>query len=54
MKKWLRGLIADESGATCNRVRIHRRRTALAIATAVQGVGTKLSSKFATISTSLK
>ena len=54
MKKSLREFIADESGATAIEYGLIAAGIALAIITAVQGVGTKLSSKFATISTSLK
>jgi pilus assembly protein Flp/PilA len=49
MKKCLREFIADESGATAIEYGLIAAGIALATITAVQGVGTKLSSKFATI-----
>jgi len=52
--KTLREFIADESGATAIEYGLIAAGIALAIITAVQGVGTKLSGRFATISTSLK
>jgi pilus assembly protein Flp/PilA len=54
MKKYLRDFIADESGATAIEYGLIAAGIALAIISAVQGVGTKLKTNFATISTSLK
>jgi pilus assembly protein Flp/PilA len=44
----------DESGATAIEYGLIAAGIAIAIITAVQGVGTKLSSNFSSISTSLK
>ena len=46
--------LKDESGATAIEYGLIAAGIAIAIITAVQGVGTKLSGNFATISTSLK
>jgi pilus assembly protein Flp/PilA len=54
MTKMLQEFIADESGATAIEYGLIAAGIALAIITAVQGVGTKLSSNFGKISTSLK
>jgi pilus assembly protein Flp/PilA len=52
--KTIRKFLADESGATAIEYGLIAAGIALAIIAAVQGVGTKLSTKFGTISTSLK
>jgi pilus assembly protein Flp/PilA len=54
MKKALRDFVADESGATAIEYGLIAAGIALAIITAVNSVGTKLGSRFTTISTSLK
>ena len=54
MARMLRDFLADETGATAIEYALIAAGIALAIITAVQGVGTKLSGRFATISTSLK
>ena len=54
MKKMLREFIADETGATAIEYGLIAAGIALAIISAVQGVGTKLSTNFGKISTSLK
>jgi pilus assembly protein Flp/PilA len=54
MKKMVREFIADESAATAIEYGLIAAGIALAIISAVQGVGTKLSSNFGKISTSLK
>jgi pilus assembly protein Flp/PilA len=54
MARMLRDFLADESGATAIEYALIAAGIALAIITAVQGVGTKLSGRFATISTSPK
>jgi pilus assembly protein Flp/PilA len=54
MKKMVREFIADESGATAIEYGLIAAGIALAIISAVQGVGNKLSSNFGKISTSLK
>jgi len=54
MKKMVREFIADESGATAIEYGLIAAGIALAIISAVQGVGTKLSANFGKISTSLK
>jgi pilus assembly protein Flp/PilA len=54
MKKMVREFIADESGATAIEYGLIAAGIALAIISAVQGVGAKLSSNFGKISTSLK
>jgi pilus assembly protein Flp/PilA len=54
MKKILKEFIADESGATAIEYGLIAAGIALAVITAVQGVGTKLAANFGKISTSLK
>ena len=54
MKKIVQEFIADESAATAIEYGLIAAGIALAIISAVQGVGTKLSSNFGKISTSLK
>ena len=54
MKNILKKFIADESGATAIEYGLLAAGIAIAIISAVKGVGTKLSSNFVTISTSLK
>ena len=52
--KHVRAFLKDESGATAIEYGLIAAGIAIAIITAVNGVGTKLSSTFKTISTSLK
>ena len=52
--KTLRKFLADETGATAIEYGLIAAGIALAIVTAVKGVGTQLSTKFTTVSTSLK
>jgi pilus assembly protein Flp/PilA len=54
MKSLILTFFLDESGATAIEYGLIAAGIAIAIITAVQGVGTKLSGNFATISTSLK
>jgi pilus assembly protein Flp/PilA len=54
MKTLVSRFVKDESGATAIEYGLIAAGIAIAIITAVQGVGTKLSSNFGTISTSLK
>jgi pilus assembly protein Flp/PilA len=54
MKKLFINFIADESGTTAIEYGLIAAGIALAIISAVQGVGTKLKTNFTTISTSLK
>ena len=54
MKKYLKDFVADESGATAIEYGLIAAGIALAIIAAVQGVGTKLSTNFGKVSTSLK
>ena len=54
MKKIVLRFWADESGATAIEYGLIAAGIAVAIITAVQGVGTKLSTTFGSISTSLK
>jgi pilus assembly protein Flp/PilA len=54
MKNLVSRFVKDESGATAIEYGLIAAGIAIAIITAVQGVGTKLSSNFASISTSLK
>jgi len=54
MKKILMEFVADESGATAIEYGLIAAGIALAIITAVNGVGTALKTKFGVISTSLK
>ena len=50
----IRKFLADETGATAIEYGLIAAGIAIAIITAVKGVGTKLSTNFNTISTSLK
>jgi pilus assembly protein Flp/PilA len=50
----IRRFLADETGATAIEYGLIAAGIAIAIITAVKGVGTKLSSNFVSISTSLK
>jgi pilus assembly protein Flp/PilA len=52
--KTVRNFLRDESGATAIEYGLIAAGIALAIITAVNGVGTKLSTKFTAISTALK
>ena len=52
--KTVQEFLADESGATAIEYGLIAAGIALAIIAAVQGVGTKLSSNFGKVSTSLK
>ena len=52
--KTLSRFLKDESGATAIEYGLIAAGIAIAIITAVNGVGSKLSTKFGTISTSLK
>ena len=54
MKKLLRDFCADETGATAVEYGLIATGIAIAIITAVKGVGSKLSTTFSTISSSLK
>ena len=54
MKSLILTFFKDESGATAIEYGLIAAGIAIAIITAVQGVGTKLSANFDTISTSLK
>jgi pilus assembly protein Flp/PilA len=54
MKSLISAFFKDESGATAIEYGLIAAGIAIAIIAAVQGVGTKLSSNFDTISTSLK
>ena len=54
MKNLVSRFVKDESGATAIEYGLIAAGIAIAIITAVQGVGSKLSSNFGTISTSLK
>jgi pilus assembly protein Flp/PilA len=54
MKNLVSRFMKDESGATAIEYGLIAAGIAIAIITAVQGVGTKLSGNFGTISTSLK
>ena len=54
MKKKMKESIADESGATAIEYGLIAAGIALAIISAVSGVGTALKTKFGVISTSLK
>lgn len=54
MKNLVSRFVKDESGATAIEYGLIAAGIAIAIITAVQGVGTKLSSNFVDISTSLK
>lgn len=54
MKKLLQDFCADDTAATAIEYGLIATGIALAIISAVKGVGTKLSSTFGTVSTSLK
>ena len=54
MKNLVSRFVKDESGATAIEYGLIAAGIAIAIITAVQGVGTALSKNFGTISTSLK
>ncbi|MGY8634001.1 Flp family type IVb pilin [Bradyrhizobium sp. 14AA] len=54
MKSILKNFLADERGATAIEYGLIAAGIALAIITVVNGMGTKLNSKFTSISTSLK
>jgi pilus assembly protein Flp/PilA len=54
MRKLLQEFVADESGATAIEYGLIAAGIALAIVAAVNGLGTKLNTKFTSISTSLK
>jgi pilus assembly protein Flp/PilA len=54
MARVFKDFLADESGATAIEYGLIAAGIAIAIITAVNGVGTKLSSRFVAISTSLK
>lgn len=54
MKNLVSRFVKDESGATAIEYGLIAAGIAIAIITAVNGVGTKLSSNFGTISSSLK
>jgi pilus assembly protein Flp/PilA len=54
MNKLVSRFVKDESGATAIEYGLIAAGIAVAIITAVNGVGTALSTKFSTISTSLK
>jgi pilus assembly protein Flp/PilA len=54
MKNIVSRFVKDESGATAIEYGLIAAGIAIAIITAVQGVGTKLTANFTTISTSLK
>lgn len=53
MKKYIKAFLQDESGATAIEYGLIAAGIALAIITAVKGLGTSLSSKFTAISTEL-
>ena len=54
MKSIIKSFLKDESGATAIEYGLIAAGIAIAIITAVNGVGTQLSTNFNTISTSLK
>ena len=54
MTKTLKAFLADESGATAIEYGLIAAGIALAIISAVNGLGSKLNTKFAAINTSLK
>jgi pilus assembly protein Flp/PilA len=54
MKSIIKSFLKDESGATAIEYGLIAAGIAIAIITAVNGLGTELSSKFVAISTSLK
>lgn len=54
MKKTIKAFFADESGATAIEYGLIAAGISLAIITAVNGLGTKLNTKFTALNTSLK
>ncbi|MBR0975563.1 MULTISPECIES: Flp family type IVb pilin [Bradyrhizobium] len=54
MKNTLKNFLADETGATAIEYGLIAAGIALAIITVVNGMGSKLNTKFGSISTSLK
>jgi pilus assembly protein Flp/PilA len=54
MKKYLKDFIADESGATAIEYGLIAAGISLAIIAVVNGLGTKLNTKFTAINNSLK
>ena len=54
MRRLLEGFLRDESGATAIEYALIAMGISIAIVAAVNSVGTALSNKFATLSTSLK
>jgi pilus assembly protein Flp/PilA len=54
LRSILKNFVADESGATAIEYGLIAAGIAIAIITAVNGVGSQLSTNFTTISTSLK
>jgi len=54
MRNILKKFIADESGATAIEYGLIAAGIALAVITVINGMGTRLSTKFGSISTSLK
>jgi pilus assembly protein Flp/PilA len=54
MRKLLKEFVADESGATAIEYGLIAAGISLAIVAAVNGLGTKLNTKFTSISTSLR
>jgi pilus assembly protein Flp/PilA len=54
MKKMLKDFLTDESGATAIEYGLIAAGIALAVITVVNGLGTKLNSKFGSISSSLR
>jgi pilus assembly protein Flp/PilA len=54
MRKLLKEFVADESGATAIEYGLIAAGISLAIISAINGLGTKLNTKFTSISTSLK
>ena len=54
MKSWVQRFLRDTSGATAIEYGLVASGIALAILSVVNGIGTKLSAKFTSISTQLK
>jgi pilus assembly protein Flp/PilA len=54
MKKLLKAFVADESGATAIEYGLIAAGISLAIISVINGLGTKLNTKFTSINTSLK
>ena len=54
MRKYLKDFIADESGATAIEYGLIAAGISLAIIAVVNGLGTRLNTKFASINSSLK